>query len=265
MKIFIILRKTIYFVLWSVDKILGRKTESVIICYHSLSGSQWVHSVELEDFKRQIEFLEQRYKFISLNDLWLFLKNKKGLTKPSVALVFDDGYESLLMAKDFLKQKNINPTVFIMAEPQKANRVELGTEEKLLTPKVIDTLIKAGWEIGCHSATHPDFYKIDKAKVKYEIGDSKKIIEAKFHTRVNFFAYPRGRHSHAVAEEVKKSGYKLALTMDDGPIKLKTSCFKLPKVAINKTHSYWEFKAAISPSVIQFRELVKKSFLNKFL
>ena len=74
---------------------------------------------------------------------------------------------------------------------------------------------------------------------------------------VNYFSYPWGRHNPIVVEAVKKSEFTLAVTVDDGEINSHVNPLLLPRIGVDKTHSFAEFKVLFSPSVVKLRQAIK--------
>ena len=81
-------------------------------------------------------------------------------------------------------------------------------------------LADAGMEIGSHTVSHPILRNIrDIKKVKFEIVESKKIIEKNIGRNVISFSYPVGRMSSAdndIVEVVKNAGYEYAVIYEHG-------------------------------------------------
>lgn len=259
MKILIItLRKCIYNALFLVDRILGIKNELVILTYHSISKNKNFFNVTESDFKMQIKQIIKNYNPISLKDLNNFLDRKNKIDNPSFLLTFDDGYRDVLKVKDFLNSLAIKPTIFVLSEPKKVRRDVLENNSQLLATKDIKQLIKLGWEIGSHSATHKLLTDLKDSELKEEVLESKITLEKSLSIKVKYFAYPKGRYSKEVLSLVKKADYKLALSMDDEIISKYSDKFKIPRVGVNGTHSLSEFKTLASPTVIKFRKLIKQ-------
>jgi peptidoglycan/xylan/chitin deacetylase (PgdA/CDA1 family) len=259
MKILFNLRKSIYLSLGLFDQLIGKRNDLIVLCYHSINRDGWRYGVSLSELKKQIEFLSQRYEFISTADLQNLLSGKKILERPSVVITFDDGYKDILSTVDFFSKEKINPTVFVIANAKRADRTQLQTNRDLLSASDIKQLQKNGWIIGNHSMTHVDFNKLDSDQMlSEEIINSKRVLEQNIDTKVNFFAYPKGIYNGLVLAAAQKAGYKAAFSMDDGLITSKTHHLIIPRVGVDRTHSFNEFKYLASPSVIAFRRLVKK-------
>lgn len=264
--LFILLRRTVYVLLGKIDSYLIRNDRQIVIlCYHSIANDNWTHSVKIDEFKKQIAYLKKQYDFVPLKDLELFLEGKKNFTKSVVVLTFDDGYRNILSIKDFLVKNKIHPAIFIIADQINVDKKELDTNILFLTRDQILELHKAGWIIGSHSLTHRDFYKLTKDEIKYEVQQSKEKLQKELGVSISYFAYPKGKYTKEIVSNVKKAGYTLGLSMDDNVIKNGLNKYTLPRIGINCTHTFNEFKYSMSPSVIRFRRLIKNSFLNRFL
>lgn len=66
-----------------------------------------------EDFKGNIQYLRQRYQFISLPEANGLYQHKRLRGKRYAVITFDDGYANTLEALDFLRQLNIPATIFV--------------------------------------------------------------------------------------------------------------------------------------------------------
>jgi len=257
-------RKISYFSLGLLDKYLLRRQPGIfILCYHGLSDNKWRFNIPIEKFKIQVNYLYKHYHPLALSDLSEYLSRAKNISKPSFILTFDDGFRNILSAKDFLVRLKIKPTVFLTSSPFKVDRIELGTHQELLNTQDVLSLIKNGWEIGCHSATHPDFSKLSPTDQQQEIKISKHKLESQMGTKISYFAYPKGNYNYDILSSVKDAGYSMGLTMDDNPITHKSNPLLLPRIGIDKTHSFTEFIYTFSPSVVSFRGLLKRFNLGK--
>lgn len=258
LKVFV--RRSVYFSLFILDRYVFRKnTLLFILCYHSVGDDNWRFSISYKILQKQIAYLIQYYSPMTLEDVELYVKGKKAITKPSFAVTFDDGYKDILQTKEFFKKYGIKPALFLLSNTKKANRKELANNREFLTQKEILDLRKNGWTIGSHSATHADFYELTKERIIDEVVLSKKTLEDMLHIPIKYFAYPRGRYTNKILSAIKRADFSLGLTMDDDYITDKTNPFLIPRIGIDKTHIIHEFKTLYSPSVIKVRGLIKKN------
>lgn len=229
-----------------------------ILCYHSISQSNWDHAIDANVFKRQINFLFYKYKLLNLNSIKKILDGTAVNPKtPSFLLTFDDGYKDILSIKEFLKEKNIKPILFLIADNANADKTQLKNSLEFLTNDEIKLLIADGWEIGSHSSTHKNFWELTQADIQNEIFESKQILEKTFNTKIRAFSYPRGRYTPEIIDAVKKAGYEFVISMDDDEITKDTNPYLLPRIGINKSHDFGEFTTTILEPSIKFRRFVK--------
>jgi peptidoglycan/xylan/chitin deacetylase (PgdA/CDA1 family) len=261
-KVFILMRRSVYILLFAIGKVLKlRGPQVTILCYHSIDTDGWDFSVAPNDFKKQVKFLAKNYKFITLKELQDFLAGKLSITKPSILITFDDGYKNILKIKTFVKSLNIRPAVFLIGDTKNANYSELATRREFLNKNDVFALTKNGWAVGSHTSTHPDLLKLSPPAIKQEITGSKKSLEKNLGIKIKYIAYPRGKYDKTILNTAKKAGYLLGLTMNDGEITINTKPLEIPRIGVDGTHSFAEFKVLASPLVSTFRGFIKTNIL----
>lgn len=260
----LLLRRSIYLSLGLLDRLHSpRKNRVVILCYHSISND-WRFGVSLEAFTKQIEYLSQQYDFVSLSELQDVLAGKKQLRGQSAVITFDDGYSDILQIMPLLKKYSIRPTVFLLGDPAAADRVEMDTAKALLTVPQIQSLKKAKWELGSHSMTHPDFESLKGKNIQKEIIESKAKLAGELGSEIKYFAYPKGRYSSVIMKAVEQAGYVLGMSMDDALISPAINRLIVPRIGVDATHSFAEFKAIMTDAAIHWRKNMKSSRFAKF-
>jgi len=254
----ILIRRIAYLSFGYINNLFLPKSPKIfVLCYHAISGDNWFFSVSFEEFKKQINYLLKEFSFITLLDLYEYLKSKKVVHKSSVILCFDDGYQSIYRTRDLLKKFNIKPTIFLISDIKNIDREQLGSNKSFLSKRQILDLLADGWEIGCHSATHTNLLKLNPKNLDKEVIESKLTLEKKLGVKVEYFAYPNGNHNKQIRDAVSRAKYKLALSMDDGFISKSTDKLAVPRIGINGSHSFAEFKTIFSPLNIMFRKFIK--------
>lgn len=258
-------RRIAYGFLRVADRFFPRRRNTLIIfSYHSIAKDDWRFSIDPEVFRMQIEDLLSEYQPLSLSEACEFLRGERVLDAPSFVLTFDDGYRDILCVKEFLAEKNIRPAIFVLSDLERANIIQLGTQREFLSVKDILELHRTGWEVGCHSATHGDMRAMIDDRICEETRGAKEKLEAELGISVPYFAYPRGRYTDTVKRIVREAGYELALSMDDGFLSSKTDRFAVPRIGVDRTHSFPEFRSIHTDIAILFRRFAKK-FIGKFL
>jgi peptidoglycan/xylan/chitin deacetylase (PgdA/CDA1 family) len=61
-----------------------------------------------------------------------------------------------------------------------------------LTAGMVRGLIERGWELGCHSLTHPDLTQLDAVRLEAEVDWARRSLRQWFGEPVEFYCYPSG-------------------------------------------------------------------------
>jgi peptidoglycan/xylan/chitin deacetylase (PgdA/CDA1 family) len=69
--------------------------------------------------------------------------------------------------------------------------------------------------IGSHSMSHPILSKTDPEQLKYEIVESRRVLERRLERPINYFCYPDGAYDDSVVKLVRQE-YLAAVTTDVG-------------------------------------------------
>ncbi len=260
-RIGVYIRRLTYLLVGAVDSALSISVPKVIILsYHGICNDQGIWSISLNEFKKQMLYLSSHFDFISLSDVGRYCLGKKTITRPSVVITFDDGYKNILKAKQLIAKLSIRPAVFVLSEPQNVDRVKLESQEQFLQLSEIKLLKKAGWEIGCHGASHVDLTQLNYHDLNSQINLAREKLEKSLGFSINYFSYPWGRYNSHVLKTVKNTNFSLAVTVDDGEINSHINPLLLPRIGVDKSHSFEEFKVLFSPSVIRLRGFIKTVF-----
>jgi peptidoglycan/xylan/chitin deacetylase (PgdA/CDA1 family) len=173
------------------------------------------------DFRAQVEYLKA-------ND-WQGLSVGQSLAFPDdgrcVSITFDDGCETdLLAAAPILRDAGFNATFFITTG-------KLGTTG-YLSPAQLKELCAQGFEIGCHSMTHPYLTDLDESGLRHEIADAKTQLEQIIGQPVNHFSCPGGRCDQRVVKVARAAGYQTVSTSRIQVNSRSSDVFALGRVAM---------------------------------
>ena len=259
-------RRAIYTILGTTDRFVRQSYPDIVIfSYHSISSDSWRFSITFEALQKQVTYLMQYYAIVSLDELAEHLQKNKPFDKPVAIITFDDGYKDIFQTRHFFQSLGIQPTLFLLSDPASADTAELATDRQFLNKDELLQLKEMGWVFGCHSATHPFFGTLTASAAQNEIVLAKQVLENQLGVNIRYFAYPRGRYTPIVLQAVRKAGYELGLSMDDGFINTQSSLLTLPRIGVDRTHGFEEFPYIYSRSVIQFRRLIKNTFIGNYL
>jgi peptidoglycan/xylan/chitin deacetylase (PgdA/CDA1 family) len=182
----------------------------VYLMYHELelpgralcsSESGYVrYVVSASAFRSQISWLK--------DSGWAGMSVSQALAGPrerGVAITFDDGTETdLIVAAPLLKEAGFQATFYITVG-------FLGQRGYLSTVQLRE-LAQLGFEIGCHSMTHPYLSDLDSLGLHREIVEARQELEQILGAPVKHFACPGGRYDQRAREVARQAGYASVVT-----------------------------------------------------
>jgi peptidoglycan/xylan/chitin deacetylase (PgdA/CDA1 family) len=194
------------------------------------------------EFREQVEFLKANgYRGLSVGRAVTSpeLPNTFSNARTNICITFDDGSESdLLAAAPILQQAGFGATFYITAG-------WLGMPGHLSASQLKE-LSAQGFEIGCHSMTHPMLTDLDEAGLQREIADSKSELEQIVSKPVGHFSCPGGRYDDRVVRVARAAGYKTVATSRIHANSPDTDLFCLGRVAILRGTPIKDFAAICS-------------------
>ena len=167
-----------------------------------------------------------------------------GLSDPDVVvLTFDDGYKDMLTSvAPELEERGWTATVFLACRLLDRGRVDFAPGAELLSWSDAGQLVKAGWEVGSHSLTHPDLTSLDESALEREVGESRLELEQRLQTTVASFAAPSGRTNERVMESIRRH-YALAVTTELAVAGDQHEIWGLPRLEMHYFQSAKRFEA----------------------
>ena len=176
-------------------------------------------------------------------DLMTFLG---GLTEPdslperAALITFDDGYRSLREVAAPLLESFGYPAVLFMPTNfvGGANLLDLESEpeEPLCDWDDLRELVRRGFAVQSHGASHRAFSELAPVDRARELERSKAALEAELELTVNLFAYPYGDDADApsdLREALVRAGYRAACCYGGGTISMPPKDpYRLERLAI---------------------------------
>jgi len=121
----------------------------------------------------------------------------------AVGITFDDGCETdLLVAAPLLKKLGFGATFYVTS-----GRVG---QNGYMSASQLREICGLGFEIGCHSMTHPFLTDLDRDGLRREIVEAKDRLEHFIAQPVHHFSCPGGRHDARVIEMARDAGIELS-------------------------------------------------------
>ena len=202
----------------------------VFLMYHELelAGRELCQSepgyvryiLPIDSFRGQMEWLRSSgFRGLSVSEALRYP------TEPSVCITFADGCETdLIAAAPILKEFGFHATSYLTAG-------FLGMPGYLSAEQVRD-LDQQGFEIGCHSMTHPYLSDLAEPDLKREIVDAKQKIEQIVGHAIEHFSCPGGRYNERTLAMARSAGLKTVANSEFHGNTPATDRYKLGRVAM---------------------------------
>ncbi|HKB97557.1 MAG TPA: polysaccharide deacetylase family protein [Terriglobales bacterium] len=213
----------------------------VFLMYHELeiAGRQLCQSesgyvryiLPLETFRGQMEWLkESGWRGLNVGEAVRYP------AEPSVCITFDDGCETdLIAAAPVLREFGFNATFYLTAG-------FLGTPGYLNTSQVRN-LDAEGFQIGCHSMTHPYLSDLPEPELKREVVDAKLQIETIVGHPIEHFSCPGGRYDRRTLQMARRAGFATVANSQFRENSSGTNTYELGRVAMLRDLTIEEFAA----------------------
>lgn len=171
-----------------------------VLFYHRVAdhgATPW--TISSSDFKRHLDWLQQRYKIVSLGEAQRRIRAKSN-DEFTVAITFDDGYaENCQTALPELVSRNLPVTYFVTTDFMGKQRpfrhdIELGLTLPTNNWDEMRYFASQGVDIGAHTKSHCDVGAIrDEVLLRKELIGSIQHVESELNTKCRYFAFPYGR------------------------------------------------------------------------
>ena len=203
-----------------------------VLMYHSIDNNDHTTklSVSPESFARQMEFLRKnRYNVVGLEKIAAYIQNKERMAPRTLAITFDDGYmNNYDYAYPALKKNKIPATIFVITD-------KIGRPGWLGWKELKEMSDSGLINIGSHTSSHAWLPSADDNVLKYELEDSKKVLEERLGKKVDFLCYPLGAHDERVKKAARDAGYSCAVATDPGKFRSNNDIFAIKRVRISRT------------------------------
>ena len=212
----------------------------VVLQYHHISETMPdATSVSLKTFKQHMQALRQgKFHVWPLAKLVNHVLAGKTVPDKTVAITFDDGYQSILAAIPILKKNNYPFTIFVNC--QEAS----GKKSIYLSWAQLSSLVNHRATIANHGMTHDHMIRMRprespnqwRQRLRIEMVSCQKEIVHKTGEKNSLFAYPYGESNQTVQRIIKELGW-MAFGQHSGPIHKESDRTRLPRFAFNRSYA----------------------------
>lgn len=166
---------------------------------------------EEKSFRKLLRVLSEQHHFTSYSQAVHKILTGN-IDRPYVVLSFDDGLRACLRAAQIMGEFGIKGCFFLigsMVGEKRYQKTKAFCAERLHLPPVefmswdeVETLLKEGHEVGCHTMTHPDLTKLSVEQLEAEIQQSYDLLREKV-GNIRHFAWPYGKFSRVTRTAVE--------------------------------------------------------------
>lgn len=229
------------------------------LLYHQLISKAKVDSGELinhepvyvchdTSFEEQMAYLHDNgYTTISLDDFMAFQNGDKLLPAKPILITFDDGFMSnYLYAFPILKKYSMTATIFVTPDQQSQNFKKYAAVDAPLTPAQIKEMSDYGISIESHAMTHRNLTELDPDIIRWELEESKRVLETITKKPVRYLAIPSGCYNKTIERLAKGAGYQAVFgRLLKGSNNFRTNPFALRRNVIARDFSIKDFKDSL--------------------
>lgn len=197
-----------------------------ILCYHAVDPCwQSPLAVTPEVFESHCAWLARHRTVVPMRVALERMDRKGRLPRGMVALTFDDGFAQLDdLVFPTLARHKLPATVFLVAatltdEGHPVDWVDTPPDWQLetLTKDQVLAAQDDGVEFESHSWAHLTLTELDETDCLADLKHSRVLLEDVLHKRVDFLAYPRGRHDAKVRRATEAAGFSRGLALPETP------------------------------------------------
>ena len=232
---------TIYTGYQYITRSKSNKRGLTILTYHSISNEiEPDETVTPEEFERQLQYIKENYRVISLEEAIEYLQTDFGKISGSIVITFDDGYsDNYYNAYPLLKKHDFPATIFLISDFIKNNG------SKYLSSSQIHEMKSNDISFGSHTVSHQILTRLTNEEIVREIRDSKDTLESRLDQKISSFAYPVGTRADfndEIMEIVKACKYTCACSNMYGMNGENADIFALKRIGIETTDNFFIFK-----------------------
>jgi peptidoglycan/xylan/chitin deacetylase (PgdA/CDA1 family) len=183
----------------------------ILVYHHVLDKAKGPPLVVMSTarLRAQLAYLaEHGFQAVTLRRVYDAWTGEGMLPPKPVVITFDDGYVDQV--------RNAAPALREYDWPAELDLVTsalyLGSNAPAtsLTPDMVQGLLDDGWGLESHSLTHADLTRLQGAKLRGQLRESRRRLEQLFDVEVDFFCYPGGIYTPRVKLAVRHAGYLAA-------------------------------------------------------
>jgi peptidoglycan/xylan/chitin deacetylase (PgdA/CDA1 family) len=253
-----------------------RQDRVPVLLYHRLISKQNRHRAEAgnidrsyaifdTDFAAQMDYLDRSgYSTISLDEFIAYQTDGHPLPPKPIIITFDDGFASnYLHAFPILKKHRMKAIVFATPDTESENFKKYAASDAPLAVSQMKEMSENGISIQSHAMTHRYLTELNPETIRWELAESKRVLEQKVGKKVSYLAIPSGAYNRTVKNLAKEAGYSAVFCMLKGTNNKHSDRFGLRRLVVGQDFSIEDFRRILRPgtaSYLRFESFLQNAF-----
>jgi len=217
------------------------------VVYHTISTPEVPLPADIDispqRFEEHLRWLaKRRERVVTLRDTLSAPKNKS-----LIAITFDDGYlDNLTVALPLLEKYDLPMTLFMAAGFVGKEGYLTSDDLKFLAAHPLVT-------IGSHTFHHRHLTELSEEEARFELLESKKLLEEITEKTIDLLAYPYGDCNTAIERLSERCGYRAAWSVWNG----NDTPHSRWRVPLGRNDNLPRFIAKVSPFYFPVKRILK--------
>lgn len=232
-----------------------------ILSYHAVDDTSALPiAVGSRSFAHHASWLAKHRRVLPLTEATGRLSSSCRLPKGIAAITFDDGFASVYdNAVPVLLRYNLPATIFLVAatlapDGHPVDWVDQPVAQPSLKSLSIEQVLEMqtmGIDFGSHSYDHRDLTTLSDHECERDLIDSRMLLEDLLKQRIQYVAYPRGRHDERVRRAARRAGYGAGFAMALGRDSI--GPYAVPRMGVYRHDTALSIGLKASPAYVRIR------------
>ena len=230
----------------------------------SIRKDEIIYANEVREFQRQIKYLhDNSYQGILVDNYINYKSERKDVGSPTtrkrkdlledlVIITFDDGHISNYTHALPILQEYGFPAIFFVA-------VKNVGSSNWVNWRQLREMADNGMSIQSHTMTHPFLSDLSPQEIRWELQESKSILEQQLGRAVDYLSFPGGRYSSTVKNIAMEVGYQAVCTSVIGYNDLNSDLYSLKRWAIRR-----DTKLSTFSSIVRMKHSVAAYYKTRY-
>ncbi|MCE9645758.1 MAG: polysaccharide deacetylase family protein [Chloroflexi bacterium] len=210
-----------------------------ILLYHRIDVSQTnsLYYITPENFEEQLRLLRNwGYNTITTELLVKAITQGADLPQHPILITFDDGHlDNYTTAFPIMQKYGFTGVMYIVGG-------YMGAPEYMNADQIKE-MAAAGWEVGSHGMTHLDLTSLDSQGQRYEIFESRKLLEKNLGVPILTFAYPFGSNDPYILDYTYLAGYIAGMGLGPTSEQIRPNLFTLQRRDVSSAYDLKTFSS----------------------